>query len=100
MLFPDAFERGACGRERSEIEAHVRARPCYRRPEGTERDDDIGNERGVTVGGKPPQISNGGDGPVAQNSGCLGGFDRSPVNCVLAFRSRLQAERGPESFRS
>ena len=98
VLFPDAFEGGARGGERREIEAHVGARPCHRCPEGTERDDDIGYERRVAVGTKPPQVSNGIDGPLAQQRGCLGSVDGCPVYRTLAFRPGFQPERGPERF--
>lgn len=99
VLFPNLLEGGARGGERREIETHVCARPCHRCPQGTERDDDIGDKRRVTVGSKPPQISDGIDGSLAEHGRCLGGDDGCPVYGVLAFRPQFQPKRGAESFR-
>lgn len=98
MLFPNLFESDTRRRERCEIKTYVGARPCYRCPEGPERYNGIGNKRRVTVGSKPPQISYGTDGSLAELSRCLGGLHGCPVYCFLAFGPGSPPKRGPETL--
>jgi hypothetical protein len=66
LLFLDLFERSAGGSQCCQIKTYIGACTCHRGPECTERDDDIGNERRVSVGSKPPQVLDGADRPLAQ----------------------------------